>query len=127
MADPSIDAVFHDFFDRAAREGEDRRAARHRLDHDEPERLLPLDREEHRPGSREQRILLLGVRFAHVLDEPSVDEGSHLPVPILAKGGLDLSRKLQSNAGAPCHFDGDMRPLARRHSADEHHVVVFCR
>src|ERR1700751_963227 len=39
---PSVHAVLHDFLDGAASERDDWRAARHRLDHDEPEGLLPL-------------------------------------------------------------------------------------
>ena len=50
-ADPAADAVAHDLFHRAAREREHRRAAGHRFDHDETERLFPFDRKQERTGA----------------------------------------------------------------------------
>ena len=49
-ANPAADAVSYDFFDGASGEGEHRRAARHGLDHHEPERLLPLNRKQQGAG-----------------------------------------------------------------------------
>ena len=43
---PSSNVILHDFRNRAFAEGQHRRAARHRLDHDETERLRPVDREQ---------------------------------------------------------------------------------
>src|SRR5262249_37887262 len=70
--DPPVDAVLDNLRDRAAGEGEDWCSARHRFDQNQPERLFPLDRKEERPGSREQLVLLRGVRFADVLDLAAV-------------------------------------------------------
>ena len=45
-ADPAVDPVADDLFDRAAGECQHRRAAGHRLDHHQAERLLPLNGEQ---------------------------------------------------------------------------------
>ena len=50
-----------------------RRPARHRLDHDEAERLLPLDREERRPSILEQLDLLAVRDLAEVFDPAVAD------------------------------------------------------
>ena len=55
--DPGAAVVDH-LGDGAVTGGDHRRAARHRLDHHEAERLLPLDREERRPRVLEQLDLL---------------------------------------------------------------------
>ena len=44
--------------DRTGRPGDDRGAAGHRLDHHQPERLGPVDREQHGPRPAEERPLL---------------------------------------------------------------------
>ena len=53
-ADGSIDAVPHNFLDGSAGECKDRRAARHGLNHHQPERLFPLNGKQERSGSRQQ-------------------------------------------------------------------------
>ena len=125
-ADPSVHAVLHDLFDGTAGEREHRRTAGHRLDHDESEGLLPLNREEYRPGARQQGVLLFSVGFANVFDQLAVDARDHFLFPVVAEHRLDLSGQLQSDAGAARDFDGDVRPLARSHAAEEDDIVVFC-
>src|SRR5262249_14225938 len=50
---------------RAAREGDHRSAAEHRLDHDEAERLFPADRKERRARAPEMLVLARAGRLAH--------------------------------------------------------------
>ena len=65
--DPAA-AVLDHLRHRAAARRDHRRAARHRLDHDQAERLLPVDREERRPRVLEQLDLLAVRDLAEVLD-----------------------------------------------------------
>jgi hypothetical protein len=66
--DQSCDVVLDDLRDGAAAGGNHRRAARHRLDHDEAEWLLPADREERGAGALQQLDLLGVADLAQVLD-----------------------------------------------------------
>ena len=126
-AHPSVHAVLHNLLDRAAGECDDRRAARHRLDHHQPERLLPLNREQQRPRVSEQRILLSGVGFADVLDLIAVDLRCNLLFPVIPEEWLHFSGELQADAGAPRRFDGQVGPLARRHASEKGDVVGLSR
>ena len=84
--------------DRAVTRGDHRRPARHRLDHHQAERLLPLDREERRPRVLEQLDLLPVVDLAEELDpvrrtEVRLDElGEVLDLLRLAALPGDLQR-----------------------------------
>lgn len=116
-----------DFLDRAARKGEDRRAARHRFDHHQTERLLPLNREQEGASARQQAVLLLGVRFSHVLDLHAVDFWRDLLFPVVAEHRLHFAGELQSHAGATCGLNRQMRAFTRRHPAEKCDVVLLRR
>src|SRR5262245_43444581 len=74
---------FQYFGNGSAPERDDRRAACHRLDHDEPEWLRPVDREEQRLGPGEEVRLVV---FADLADEFHVwmglDHRANLGLPI---------------------------------------------
>jgi len=123
--DPSVDAVLDDFLDSPAGKRQDRRATCHRFDHDEPERLLPLNGEQECPRAGQQRIFLRGVRFANVFDQPAIDARHDLRFPILAKHGLDFTGELQANTSAARRFDRKVRGLAGGHAAEEDDVIVL--
>ena len=65
---PRLAAVTDDLGHGAAAGGDDGRAAGHRLDHDEAERLLPVDREQRAAGALQQPHLVLVRDLAEVLD-----------------------------------------------------------
>ena len=54
---------------RAAAQGDDRRAARHRLDHHQAERLRPVDREQQGVGVAEEVVLRRAADLADELDQ----------------------------------------------------------
>src|SRR5690348_15455998 len=58
LDDIAADTLIDDFRHRAAAVSHNRRAARHRLDHRQAERLRPVDREDQRPGADEQPVLV---------------------------------------------------------------------
>ena len=124
-ADKSVHAILDNLFDGSAGERENRRAARHRFDHDEAERLLPLNREEERPRSREQPIFLRRIRFADVLDLAAVDVWSDFVLPVGLEDRLDLAGDLQPDPRKARGLDRQVRSLARRDAAEEGDVVVL--
>ena len=99
------DAVGDELGRRAPVRRDDRRAAGHRLDHDEPERLRPADREQHgaRPG---EQLDLLVVR--HVLEHLDVvaEQGFDLVLEVRELRRLaPLQDHLQGPAGLPGDAD----------------------
>ena len=114
-----------DLRQRAVARGDQRRAARLRLDGNQAERFAPTDGKQHagRPLI-ERRQLRLGEQ-ASVLNVSPVDVRFHFRVvePLILL--LDQSGQQQSTSGASCDFDGDVRALFRRKSAREEEVVVL--
>ena len=105
-----------------------RRPASHRLDHDEAERLLPLDREERRARVLEELDLLAVRHLAEELD-PAVAEmrldklREVLPLLLLAVLAREPQRK------AELHRDGDrpVRSLVGTEPAEEEEVLARVR
>ena len=124
-ADPSIHAILDNLLDGSAGKREHRCAARHRFDHDEAERLFPLNREQKSPRPGQQPILLRRIRFADVFDLASVDVWSHLILPVRPKHRLDLSSYLQPDPCEARGLDRQMRRLTRGHAAQERDVVIL--
>jgi hypothetical protein len=124
-AHPAVHPVADDFADGAPRKCEHRRAARHRFDHDETERLVPLNREQQRSRPREERVLHREVGFTDVLDVATVDERQHLAGPVVGECGLDLAGQLEPDARAPRGLNREMRPLTGRHPPQERDVVLL--
>jgi hypothetical protein len=71
--DKARDAIVDDFEHRAGPEGNDGRAAGHRLDHDEAEWFWPIDWKEQRSRSRQKLPFLFIVDLADELDLCPVD------------------------------------------------------
>ena len=110
--------------DRAEAGRDHRRPAGHRLDHDEPERLLPLDREQRRPRVLQQLHLLAVGDLAEVLDlvvEVGLDELVEVAVLLQI---LLLARQLERQPGLLRHPDRAVRALVCAHAAEEQQVVA---
>lgn len=125
--DPTVQAVLHDLLDGTTRQRQDGCTARHGFNHDEAERLFPLNWKQERPGSGKQRILLRRIDLTDIFDLATVDTRSHLLVPVLAKDRLDLSGELESNSRTERRFNREMRGLAGRHTPEESDVIFFLR
>src|SRR5947207_13838752 len=91
--------VIDDLRDRATDVGNDRGAARHRFDHDEAERLRPVDRDQ--PSDRAaQKLRFFGIpdladRFDNRI---AVDHRANYFMVIFLIGPIDLRRDLERNA-----------------------------
>src|SRR5215831_15395072 len=124
--DPAL-AVAHHLGNGAVPRGDHRGPARHRLDHDEAERLLPLDRKERRARVLKQLDLRPVIDLAEVLDpvaQVRLDElGEVLALLRLARLPCELERQ------AKFHRDGhgSVRALLVVHPAEEEQVVAAVR
>src|SRR5438105_14263428 len=94
----SRDPFLHDFRHGAVWPGDDRRAASQGLDHDQAERLRPIDREEERQRPGHQILLVLAANLADKFYEWIVEEGLDLVVEIILIGLVDLGRNFQFQA-----------------------------
>ena len=117
-------AVAQDLRHRAAAHRDDGCAAGQRLDHDEAERLLPLDRHDQRMRPGEQLALLVVVDLADVADvvvQVGCDELVEVgDLARLAALGGDLERPAEALRDA----DRAVRALVGAHAAEEEERVA---
>ena len=112
-------AVVDQLGDAGAAHADDRRARRERLDDDEPERLVPRDREEERRRLGEQTRFRGFVDLADEADALTIDVWLDLrlePRPIAV---VDLAREEQASPGAARHVDRHIGALGRGEAAEE--------
>ena len=109
------EADVDDLRDRSPVIGEDRRTAGHRLDHDEAERLGPINRNQQADCAAEE-VRLLAIRdLADEFDQRTgLDERCNQLVVLLLIGAIDLCRNLQRNAASSGNADGAIDALFRR-------------
>ena len=100
-----------DFGHGAAPRRDHRRAACHRLDHDEAERLLPVDREERRARVLQQLDLLAVRHLTEVLDLPAQVRLDELVEVLQLRRLAALARELQRQTGLVRDRDRAMRAL----------------
>ena len=121
-------AVLDDFGRRAAAEGHDRRAAGHGLDHHQAEGLGPVDREQQRVRSAQERGLLMVADLADELDQRiGVDHRLDDRLPIGLVRRVDLGRHLQWLVQRRRDLDRPVRPLFGRYPAQEGEVALRLR
>ena len=116
--------VDDDFRHRAARPGDHGRAARHRLDHHQAERLRPIDREQQGTRPPEKRRLVLLADLAEELHQRIVQHRLHHALEVLAVVLVDLGGDLQRLADAAGDLDGDVDLLFRRAPPEEGQVAA---
>ena len=104
--------------------GDDRRPARHRLDHHQPERLRPVDREEQRAGAAKEVGLLVGTDLADELHVHGAQQGLDLALVVLAIGVVHLGRDEQVEPGPARDLDGPVGALLRRDAPQEGEVLA---
>src|SRR6202035_5097204 len=106
LDDEAGEAVVDDLGDRAAIVGDDGRAARHRLDHHEAERLRPIDWDEQPDRAAQKSRFLVVADFSDVLDQRAVvDQRTYEFIVIILVGAVDLGGDLQRYAAAGCDLD----------------------
>ena len=119
--DDAGDAVVHHFRNRAGAPGDDRRARRHRLDHDEAERLRPVDGEEERERIAEEARLGVIVDLADELDqrigEQRLDDRPEVVLVRFVDLRSDLERhsaRLAISIALSGRFSGEILPMKAR-------------
>src|SRR5262245_12498685 len=118
-------AVGDDLWHRSAAQRDNRRAAGHRLDHDQAERLFPLDREHQAVRGRHELALLLRVGLTDVLDVRAQPRPDLRIEVLLLQLLVDLGRQHDPAAGSSRRVDGQVDALLRVAPAEEQHVVVL--
>ena len=117
-------AVLDDLRHAGPAEADDRRARRERLDHHQPERLVPLDREEEGVGAGEQVALRLAADLADGPDpvavEPRLDRGPDVAQVVR----VDLAREDEPPAGPPGRLDRPVGALRRAEPAEEQEIAL---
>ena len=99
--------------------GHDRGAARHGLDHHQPERLRPVDRKQQRLGVAQELGFLVVADLADILDQRIGQQGLDFVVEVGPVGLVDLGRDLQAHARATGDLDRPVGAFLRRDPAQE--------
>jgi hypothetical protein len=110
-ADEAADALIDDLGHRAPAEGEHRRAVGHGFDHDQPERLRPVDREQQRRGIPEKFPFSVLADFTDELDQGIIQQGPDHRFEICLVGRVDLGCDPQRDASALSDFNRMIAPL----------------
>src|SRR6202047_736925 len=113
----------HDFFDRAAAEGENRRAASHGLDHHQSERLRPVNREQEGQGPAKKLTLAALIDFAEKLDTRLLQQRGNLLVKISFIHAVDFGSNLERNANSARDLNGAVRPVFRRYAPEKREIA----
>ena len=113
--------------DRAPPRRDHRRPAGHRLDHDEAERLLPLDRKERRARVLQQLDLLAVRHLAEILDAVDQVRLDELVEVLALLRLLHLAGELERQPSLPGDRDRAVRSLVRAHPAEEEQIVAAVR
>ena len=117
-------AVVDDLGYRTAPGRDDRRPARHRLDHHQPERLLPVDRRDERARAHEQLDLVRVADLADVLDRPAEMRADELVEVADLERLAALRGDLQREPGLERDGERAVRSLVRAHASEEDEVVA---
>ena len=117
-------AVLHDLGNRTARPGQHRRATGHGLDHDQAERLGPIDGESECECVAEEFTFFSIRNFTDELDVLSVDVRLHFCIEVfLSSWPFDLGRNLQRHSTELRHADGFGRSFVASDSSQERQVL----
>jgi hypothetical protein len=120
--DVTGDAVVDDFRDGTLPECQHRCAAGHGLDHDQPEWLRPIDREEERLGLAQESILMLLTDLTDELDARLLQEWCNLAKEVGLVGTVDLGRNPQRQTNGSGNLNGPVDALLRRNAPEESKV-----
>ena len=113
--DPFVDDLGH----RAATKGEHRRAAGHRLDHRQSERLRPVDREQQRSRLAQKFALRTFVDLADILHARLIEQRRDLLAEISFVDLVDLGSDLDRDSESARDPDRAIGPLLGRDAAEK--------
>jgi hypothetical protein len=109
--DGTRDALVDDFRNGTMAESKDGCPAGHRLDHDQAERLWPIDREQKRLRLAQEFVLAALIDLTDKLDCRIAQEWRDLLTEIGFIDLVDLGSDLQGNAERPGDPNGAVRPF----------------
>ena len=109
--DKAGDAVIDDFRYRAGPERDNRRAARHRFDHHQAERLRPIDRKQQSGSIGEKFLLGFIVNFADQSDSLAVDLRFKPLLEVTPLATRHFRRDVKRHSRGARDADGDFRTL----------------
>ena len=121
--DVARDPVAHHLRHRAASKRDHRRTAGHRLDHHQPERLRPVDREQQRRRVAQEVVLLRLADLTHELDARVGHHGFDLRLEVFLILLVDLGGDLQRHAQPHRDVDRAIEALLGRHPAQKRQVA----
>lgn len=122
LDDEAGQALIYDLGNGAAIVRDDRGAACHRFNHDEAERLRPVDGNEQPDRTTEEVRFFMISDFADVIDERVVHQRANDSVVIVLIGPIDFCRDLERDAASYGDFDGAIDPLFRRDPAQHSQI-----
>src|SRR5262245_47589582 len=116
------DAVSYELGHGTPAPGDDRCPTCERLDHDESERLGPVNRKQECAGTAKEIPFSRDVHLAQVLDERIVQERADGGLEVAAIDRIDLCRDLERHPHGLGEGDGRVETLLGRDASDEEEV-----
>src|SRR5687768_14420939 len=100
---------------------------RHRLNHDQPKRLRPVDWEQESQGIPEKTTLFVLVDLANELNKRMVEQGPNHLLEIVLVGLIHLGGDLERNSGTLRDLDGAVGALLWGNPAQKREVITPLR
>jgi hypothetical protein len=104
--------------------GDDGRAARHGLDHDETERLRPVDRKQQGGGAGKEWLLLCIIDLADELDFLAIHVGLEMFLEVRGLGARYLRGDAQGLPRGARNADRVFRTLLRREASKKRNTIL---
>ena len=126
FADGLVDAVDHlagnatvdHFRHGAVAEGENRCSAGHGLNHDQAERLRPIDWKKQRTGVTQELVLTALVDLTDVVDARQAEQWFDFGFEVLLVNAIDLGSDLERKADSARDLNGTIYALFRRDASE---------
>src|SRR6266704_101012 len=109
--DEAVMTMLHKYGNRAAAIGDNRRAAGHRLNHHQPERLRPVDRKQQRIRIAQELIFLPFADLANELHERIAEQWGDDQIEIILIYAIDFRRNLKGHAHLLGTLDSAVYPF----------------
>ena len=115
-------AIFDQFGNRAAIESDNRRAASHGFDHDQSERLRPVDRHDQREGAAQKLGLLRVGDLPDKFDMRFGEERLNHLLEIVVVDCVDFGGDLERQSAALGNMDRAINPLLWRNATQKSEI-----
>src|SRR5207248_11243987 len=116
----------NNFRDRTAGKTNHWRPAGKRFNHDQSERLRPVDWKEQSSGAAEQFVFFRMTNFTDELDERFIQQMLDVFVEVVAVDAVDLGRDLELATCSPGNLDRSVYAFFRRNPPEKEQIVLRC-